>query len=186
MRTGLPPEVAMVVMGDSYESDSESCIAPPFSPLSSESEFEWDDGVDEDQEGDIDEQREEESMTEQVQESLGKRTDEMDDEVTDEILETAESTWFGFKLVGDNVDKSTKASFQRAETHENTSFHHFHSYAAKDRLDLSNCLDKPPPVPDSIMADSILPTSSEISSIKKDFTVLLSRYAQPITLCLVS
>ena len=57
------------------------------------------------------------------------------------------------------MDSGTKASFQRAGTHENAPFHYIHSYAVKDRLDLSQFSDEPPPVPEVIKAESILPTS---------------------------
>ena len=41
--------------------------------------------------------------------------------------------WNGFKIVGDNVDKNVRPTFQRS----NQSLHHFHSYAVKDRVNLS-------------------------------------------------
>ena len=44
------------------------------------------------------------------------------------------------------MDSGTKASFQRAGTHENAPFHYIHSYAVKDRLDLSQFSDEPPPL----------------------------------------
>ena len=41
------------------------------------------------------------------------------------------------------------------------------SYAVKDILDLSQCSDEPPPVPEVIKDQSILPISCELKSIKK-------------------
>ena len=65
------------------------------------------------------------------------------------------------------MDRDTKAFFQRVGTHENAPFHYIHSYAVKDRLDLSQCSDEPPPVPEVIKAESILPNLCELKSIKK-------------------
>ena len=65
------------------------------------------------------------------------------------------------------MDRGTKASFRRAGTHENAPFHYIHSYAVKDILDLYQCSDEPPPVPEVIKARSILPNSCKLKSIKK-------------------
>ena len=44
--------------------------------------------------------------------------------------------WFGFKIVGDNIDKTVKP---RHETlHQRSqSLHYFHAYAVRDRIDFS-------------------------------------------------
>ena len=65
------------------------------------------------------------------------------------------------------MDRGTKASFQRAGTHENVPFHYIHSYAVKDRLDLSQCSDEPQPAPEVIKAESFLPISCDSSPSKK-------------------
>ena len=179
----------MVVVGECTESDSESYTAPPFSPLGSEHNLEWSDGGSENEGSSSEEQGEKQGANfpgaradddvEEHNEDQESMTQEFPIATTSEAPQdeplSIRSSWFGFKLVGDNVDKGTKASFQRAETHENAPFHYFHSYAVKDRLDLSQCSDEPPTVPEVIKAESILPTWSEFDSIKEDFTILLSR-----------
>ena len=51
--------------------------------------------------------------------------------------------WCGFKIVGDNVDKNVRASFQRWDR-GTVSLHHFHSFALRDCIDFSYLLDKDP------------------------------------------
>lgn len=183
----------MAVEGDSLDSDSDSCAAPPFSPLASECDFNWSD-VDwdeiEGEEDNVSDPEQEESSAwrmihdSEAVEERGEREESMTaesqeketEEAVEEPIVAIGSGWFGFKLVGDNVDRGTKATFQRAETHQNASFHYFHSYAVKDRIDLSMCSDVPSPIPVSVKAELLMPTSSEFTTIKKDFTVLLSRY----------
>jgi len=41
------------------------------------------------------------------------------------------SVWNGFKIVGDNIDKNVRPSFQRAQ-HQTKSLHYFNSYAVRD------------------------------------------------------
>lgn len=44
--------------------------------------------------------------------------------------------WFGFRLVGDNVDKNVRPTFQRIERIMQ-SLHHFNVYIVQDRVDLN-------------------------------------------------
>ena len=44
------------------------------------------------------------------------------------------SSWSGFKLVGDNIDKTVKPRDMRL-SHQSSSLHYFHVYAVKDRVD---------------------------------------------------
>lgn len=53
------------------------------------------------------------------------------------------SQWSGFKIVGDNLDKTVKPRHMRSD-HQNVSLHYFHSIAVKDRIDFSNLPDTPP------------------------------------------
>lgn len=80
---------------------------------------------------------------------------------------------YGYKFVGDNVDKNTKPSRQRAEI-KGQSLHYFHSYAEKDRVPIGSLSDKPPPRCDPDPA-KFLPSSEEIHLVKEDMHVLLSR-----------
>ena len=44
--------------------------------------------------------------------------------------------WFGYKLVGDNIDKNMKPRYQR-QGDRGLSLHYCHWYAALDRIDMS-------------------------------------------------
>ena len=138
----------MVMVGDSTEFDPESYTASTFIPFGSEHNLEWSDsGTDssseeqrEEQESNCPETRSDDEVEEHIEEQETMmhefpiaRTSEAPQ---DEPLSTR-SCWFSFKLVGDKVDRGTKASFQRAGTHENVPFHYIHSCAVQDRLDLS-------------------------------------------------
>jgi L1 cell adhesion molecule like protein len=48
--------------------------------------------------------------------------------------------WSGFKIVGDNLDKNFRRSYQRLER-QTVSHHYFHMYAVKDRVDLCQASD---------------------------------------------
>ena len=50
---------------------------------------------------------------------------------------------YGYKFVGDNVDKNIKPSYQRHEI-RGQSLHHFQGYAVRDRLDLSHLSNQRP------------------------------------------
>ncbi len=44
--------------------------------------------------------------------------------------------WPGFKIVGDNIDKNVRPSYQRLDR-QTQSLCYFHSYAVRNNLDLS-------------------------------------------------
>ena len=81
--------------------------------------------------------------------------------------------WTGYKFVGDNIDKNVKPSFQRNEL-RGMSLHHFHGFAVRDKVNLSGLSDETPlyTLPD---ASLLLPTSDDISSLKDEFGVVISR-----------
>ena len=81
--------------------------------------------------------------------------------------------WFGYKFVGDNIDKSVKPSFQRAE-HRGQSFYHFHGYAVRDRVNLSGLSDEPHKYTDRD-PQLLLPSSENISTLKQVLRTLISR-----------
>lgn len=86
--------------------------------------------------------------------------------------------WFGFKITGDNVDKNIRPLFQRSD-HGTISLHHFHSFAARDRLDLSNLSGKDPDLSTAIgdiNAEKFLPSEQDIEIIKEEFCILVARY----------
>lgn len=51
--------------------------------------------------------------------------------------------WTGFKIVGDNIDKNIRPSFQRVN-HQTVSLHYFHSCAVSDRINLLSLSDIAP------------------------------------------
>ena len=55
----------------------------------------------------------------------------------------ANSTWVGYKFVGDNIDKNIKPRFQRHDN-KGQSLHYYHGYAVRDRLDLSTLSNQRP------------------------------------------
>ena len=82
-------------------------------------------------------------------------------------------SWNGFKLVGDNIDKNVRASYQRIG-HTTQSLHYFHSYALLDRIDFSGLSDEPPP-PSIVDPLTFLPLEEDISLVESDIVTLISR-----------
>ena len=82
--------------------------------------------------------------------------------------------WFGYKFVGDNIDKNVKPSHQRYEQ-KGLSLHHFHGYAVRDRVNFSGMSEESPTftIPDP---SQFLPSQSDISLLKEEFAILISRY----------
>ena len=81
--------------------------------------------------------------------------------------------WSGFKLVGDNIDKNFRRSFYR-HNRQTISMHAFHTYAVKDRIDLSSLSDAPPSGAKVDIA-KLLICQADIDGLNKDVTTLLSR-----------
>ena len=90
------------------------------------------------------------------------------------IIEEESTLWFGYKFVGDNLDRNIKPSFQRQESHTGQSLHYFHGYAVQDRVDLSCYSNANPPctTPDP---SAILPSAADFSALKDELDVLISR-----------
>ena len=94
--------------------------------------------------------------------------------VTSPVLPpTSFDSWNGFKLVGDNIDKNVRASYQRIG-HTTQSLHYFHSYALLDRIDFSGLSDEPPP-PSIVDPLTFLPLEEDISLVESDIVTLISR-----------
>ena len=70
-----------------------------------------------------------------------------------------------FKIVGDNVDKYMKPRHETFDRHA-SSLHYFHSFAVKDRCNMSNFEDNPS-LPDlaSFSANLILPNALDYESL---------------------
>jgi L1 cell adhesion molecule like protein len=105
-----------------------------------------------------------------------RNTDDHDQSVTTDSQQLL--PWFGFKIIGDNIDKNVRASFQRSD-HGTISLHHFHAFASRDRLDLSSLSDKDPDlstVIGDIDAEDFLPNQQDIDKIKEEFCILITGY----------
>ena len=81
------------------------------------------------------------------------------------------SSWKGFKIVGDNIDKNFRRSFQRVDFQTQS----FHCYAVLDRIDLSGYTDTP-----SSGEVDFTPSDDEISSLLQVFGILVSRYGRNV------
>ena len=81
--------------------------------------------------------------------------------------------WTGFKIVGDNIDRNVRPSYQRVYQ-QTQSLHHFHAMAVQDRVDLSVSSTSTIPT-QPVDPDSLLLTSEDVCHLKEDFRVLLSR-----------
>lgn len=80
--------------------------------------------------------------------------------------------WKGYKIVGNNIDKNVRRSFERA--HQTTrSLHYFHSYAVLDRIDLSTASDDPSTK--EINFYELLHSQVDIANLKASFVILISR-----------
>ena len=84
------------------------------------------------------------------------------------------SRWFGYKVVGDNVDKKLKPRYMRSDN-QSKDLHYFHLYALRDRVDFSRASEDPPNLnPDPVLAE-LIPTDDDIKEITSNFGVLISR-----------
>ena len=91
-----------------------------------------------------------------------------DDDESDAVLK-----WQGFKIVGDNIDKNFRPSYQRMNS-QTISLHFFHSFAVLDRVDLSGVSDtKKIGIVD---VSKLLPSQEEVAITKQHFSVSISRY----------
>jgi L1 cell adhesion molecule like protein len=92
-----------------------------------------------------------------------------------ETLSTNHAEFPTFKIVGDNVDKTIKPR-QETSQHHNQSLHYFHSYAVKDRIDVSSLEDNPG-LPDfeSIDTFSVLPTEEDKKILKDNMAIIAGK-----------
>ena len=87
------------------------------------------------------------------------------------------SRWSGFKIVGDNLDKSIKPSHMRSDC-QAKSLHYFNSIAVKDHVDLSHLYDIPPsgPAPSlKSMLQNLLPSTADNHILRDNFAIHISR-----------
>ena len=82
------------------------------------------------------------------------------------------SRWYGFKAVGDNIDKNVRPSFSRLD--KNTkSLHCFHHYAVLDRINLSSFSDVTPNTP--VDANKLLINHNDVAQLNSDAVIQISR-----------
>ena len=109
------------------------------------------------------------------------RSESHEDEIQSEtsqqrLIHSIPRPLYGFKLVGDNIDWMVHPRFVRFDQ-QTQSIHCFHSYALKDRIDLSGRSDVPPkshPSMSEVMS-KVFPSAHEESLIHDEFAILLSR-----------
>ena len=84
------------------------------------------------------------------------------------------SQWYGFKIVGDNVDSKIKPRYMRSDR-QSSDLHYFHLYATRDRLDLSGASEEPPSInPDPVLSE-LLPSEDDRETMLSNFGVLVAR-----------
>ena len=86
-------------------------------------------------------------------------------------------TFKTFKLVGDNIDKNINPQDVRIDS-QTVSLHYFHSYAVRDRIDLSNYEDDPCFVDSASVLphlSTVLPSSEDLEAISENFIHLVAR-----------
>ena len=97
-----------------------------------------------------------------------------DVDITDsEVYENDALQSSSYKVVGDNIDKNIRASFQRID-HQTKSVHYFHTFAAKDRIDFSN-LSELTPHDIKINVSTLLPESTDLAIFLNELQVIVSR-----------
>lgn len=82
--------------------------------------------------------------------------------------------WHGFKVVGDNVDKTIKPRHMR-EDRQTKSVHYFQIYAVKDRVDLSNHSDEPRSPGKNPPLSELLPSTQDKRALLANLTTIITR-----------
>ena len=89
---------------------------------------------------------------------------------------TTTSSWAGFKIVGDNIDKNVRPRYMRLDSQTN-SLHYLHAYALKDRIDLSSFSDSHQilfNLPSSKIFEQILPSTTDCNDLNHNLAILVS------------
>ena len=87
------------------------------------------------------------------------------------------STWAGFKIVGDNIDKNVQPRFMRIDS-RTRSLHYFHCYAVQDRVDsssFSDSLPQPATFPASEIYRHVIPSTEDYEILNHNLAVHVSR-----------
>uniref|UniRef100_A0A1X7U207 DUF6589 domain-containing protein n=1 Tax=Amphimedon queenslandica TaxID=400682 RepID=A0A1X7U207_AMPQE len=95
-----------------------------------------------------------------------------------ESSSVGQGQWYGFKIVGDNLDKNISRRHQRIDR-KTRSFHFFNSFAVKDRIDLSSCSQCPNPFYSKpilqLPIDTLLPSVPDDEALIANFSTIVSR-----------
>lgn len=97
---------------------------------------------------------------------------EMESNVSETMTDLSEI--FTYKLVGDNIDKDVKPRQMRCD-YQTRSLHYFHTFAVKDRVDISSLSDKPLQIPADVDLTKLLPNKADDTCLQKNFAVLMAR-----------
>ena len=84
-------------------------------------------------------------------------------------------TWPGFKLVGDNIDKTIEPRDMRINNQAN-SVHYFNVYAVRDRINFSHLSSNASMIsPEDIKFDAFYPSSDDDNKLLLNFEILVTR-----------
>ena len=84
------------------------------------------------------------------------------------------SSWNGFKIVGDNLDKHVTPHFIRI-SRQSQSLHYFNSFTVKNRVDLTSFSSFKPIININVNTADILPSSEVHSQVLGNITILVAR-----------
>lgn len=87
---------------------------------------------------------------------------------------TSSTNSYGIKLVGDNVDKNVRTRYMRCDR-QTKSLHYFHTYATLDRFNSAIHSEELPNIPQQPKWEDLLPSSSDITALEDNFSILLGR-----------
>lgn len=79
-----------------------------------------------------------------------------------------------YKFVIDNINKNVKPSFEHAKI-KGRSYHHVHGYGIQDRIDTSMLSDRLLAYR-KIDPGVLLPSKSDIATLKDEMAILVSQY----------
>ena len=84
-------------------------------------------------------------------------------------------TLLTYRLVGDNIDKNIKPRNMTSE-HQTRSLHYFHSYAVRDRIDLSDVSsEQPTPNISEMNMEDLLPSNDDHVVLHENVAILIGR-----------
>ena len=82
--------------------------------------------------------------------------------------------WFGFKIVGDNIDKTVKPHHMQSDR-QTQSLHYFHMYAVRDRVDLGDSSESLRATPIDPPLEELLPSPDDNEQLLANITTLVTR-----------